>query len=452
MAPRTAYAKIFADHVIGDDLLFIDLHLVHEVTSPQAFDGLRLAGRSVRRPDRTLATADHNVPTWDPQRPIEDLVSKAQLDALTRNVAEFGVPYYGLGHARQGIVHVIGPELGVTQPGMTIVCGDSHTSTHGAFGALAFGIGTSEVEHVLATQTLPQQRAKTLRVVFSGVPGRGVGAKDLILGLIARESSAGATGYIVEYAGEAIRALSMEGRMTVSNMSIEWGARAGLISPDEVTFAYLEGRPGVQGGFAESVERWAAFASDEGAEFDREVTVDAAHLAPQVTWGTNPGQTVAITGSVPEPEDEGAERALEYMGLTAGTAMTDVAVDRVFIGSCTNSRLADLEAAAEVVRGKRVAATVQAIVVPGSMAVKHAAEAKGLDRVFSDAGFEWRNAGCSMCLGMNPDVAGPGERVASTSNRNFEGRQGRGAGTHLMGPEMAAAAAIHGHLIDVREI
>ena len=452
MAPRTAYAKIFADHAIGDDLLFIDLHLVHEVTSPQAFDGLRLAGRSVRRPDRTLATADHNVPTWDPQRPIEDLVSKAQLDALTRNVAEFGVPYYGLGHARQGIVHVIGPELGVTQPGMTIVCGDSHTSTHGAFGALAFGIGTSEVEHVLATQTLPQQRAKTLRVVFSGVPGRGVGAKDLILGLIARESSAGATGYIVEYAGEAIRALSMEGRMTVSNMSIEWGARAGLISPDEVTFAYLEGRPGVQGGFAESVERWAAFASDEGAEFDREVTVDAAHLAPQVTWGTNPGQTVAITGSVPEPEDEGAERALEYMGLTAGTAMTDVAVDRVFIGSCTNSRLADLEAAAEVVRGKRVAATVQAIVVPGSMAVKHAAEAKGLDRVFSDAGFEWRNAGCSMCLGMNPDVAGPGERVASTSNRNFEGRQGRGARTHLMGPEMAAAAAIHGHLIDVREI
>ena len=452
MVPRTAYAKIFADHAIGDDLLFIDLHLVHEVTSPQAFDGLRLAGRPVRRPERTLATADHNVPTWDPQRPIEDLVSKAQLDALTRNVAEFGVPYYGLGHARQGIVHVIGPELGVTQPGMTIVCGDSHTSTHGAFGALAFGIGTSEVEHVLATQTLPQQRAKTMRVVFLGVPGRGVGAKDLILGLIARESSAGATGYIVEYAGEAIRALSMEGRMTVSNMSIEWGARAGLISPDQTTFAYLEGRPGVQGPFAGNVERWAAYASDEGAEFDREVTVDAAGLAPQVTWGTNPGQTVAITGSVPEPEDEGAERALEYMGLTAGTAMTDVAVDRVFIGSCTNSRLADLEAAAEVVRGKRVAATVQAIVVPGSMAVKHAAEAKGLDRVFSDAGFEWRNAGCSMCLGMNPDVAGPGERVASTSNRNFEGRQGRGARTHLMGPEMAAAAAIYGHLVDVREI
>ena len=452
MALRTAYAKIFDDHVIGDDLLFIDLHLVHEVTSPQAFDGLRLAGRAVRRPDRTLATADHNVPTWELARPVEDVVSKAQLDALTHNVAEFGVPYYGLGHARQGIVHVIGPELGVTQPGMTIVCGDSHTSTHGAFGALAFGMGTSEVEHVLATQTLPQRRASTLRVVFEGMPGRGVGAKDLILGLIGQETSGGATGYIVEYAGEAIRALSMEGRMTVSNMSIEWGARAGLISPDETTFAYLEGRPGVQGSFAESVERWAGYASDEGAVFDREVTVDAALLAPQVTWGTNPGQTVAITGSVPEPADEGAERALEYMGLTAGTPMQDVAVDRVFIGSCTNSRLADLEAAAEVVRGRRVASTVQAIVVPGSMAVKHAAEAKGLDRVFSDAGFEWRNAGCSMCLGMNPDVAGPGERVASTSNRNFEGRQGRGARTHLMGPEMAAAAAIHGHLVDVREV
>ena len=452
MAPRTAYAKIFADHAIGDDLLFIDLHLVHEVTSPQAFDGLRLAGRPVRRPDRTLATADHNVPTWNPQRPIEDLVSKAQLDALTRNVAEFGVPYYGLGHARQGIVHVIGPELGVTQPGMTIVCGDSHTSTHGAFGALAFGIGTSEVEHVLATQTLPQQRAKTMRVAFSGAPGRGVGAKDLILGLIAQESSAGATGYIVEYAGEAIRALSMEGRMTVSNMSIEWGARAGLISPDEVTFAYLEGRPGVQGVFAESVEGWAGYATDAGAVFDREVVIDASALAPQVTWGTNPGQTVPITARVPEPVDEGAERALEYMGLTAGMPMTDVAVDRVFIGSCTNSRLADLEAAAEVVRGKRVARTVKALVVPGSMAVKHAAEQQGLDQVFLDAGFEWRNAGCSMCLGMNPDVAGPRERVASTSNRNFEGRQGRLSRTHLMSPEMAAAAAIHGHLVDVREI
>ena len=452
MVPRTAYAKIFDDHAIGDDLLFIDLHLVHEVTSPQAFDGLRLAGRRVRRPDRTLATADHNVPTWDLRRPIEDVVSKAQLDALSENVAAFGVPYYGLGHARQGIVHVIGPELGLTQPGMTIVCGDSHTSTHGAFGALAFGMGTSEVEHVLATQTLPQQRARTMRVVFTGVPGRGVGAKDLILGLIARESSAGATGFVVEYAGEAIRALSMEGRMTVSNMSIEWGARAGLISPDETTFAYLEGRPGVQGSFDANVERWVGYASDADAAFDRELVVDAAALAPQVTWGTNPGQTVPITGCVPEPADEGAVRALEYMGLVAGTAMTDVMVDRVFIGSCTNSRLADLEAAAEVVRGKRVASTVQGLVVPGSMMVKQAAEAKGLDRVFTDAGFEWRNAGCSMCLGMNPDVAGPGERVASTSNRNFEGRQGRGARTHLMGPEMAAAAAIHGHLVDVREV
>ena len=452
MAPQTAYAKIFADHAIGDDLLFIDLHLIHEVTTPQAFDGLRLAGRPVRRPDRTLATADHNVPTWDLRRPIEDAVSQAQLDALTRNVAEFGVPYYGLGHARQGIVHVIGPELGVTQPGMTIVCGDSHTSTHGAFGALAFGIGTSEVEHVLATQTLPQQRARTLRVLFTGMPGRGVGAKDLILGLIAQETSAGATGHIVEYAGEAIRALSMEGRMTISNMSIEWGARAGLISPDETTFAYLEGRPGVQGPFAESVERWAGYATDEGAAFDRELVIDAAALAPQVTWGTNPGQTVPITARVPDPADEGAERALEYMGLTAGTPMTDVAIDRVFIGSCTNSRLADLTAAAEIVRGKRVAPTVQAIVVPGSMAVKLAAEQQGLDRVFVDAGFEWRNAGCSMCLGMNPDVAGPRERVASTSNRNFEGRQGRLSRTHLMSPEMAAAAAIHGHLADVREV
>ena len=450
MTAKTAYEKIFADHVIGDDLLFVDLHLVHEVSSPQAFEGLRLAGRGVRRPDRTLATADHNVPTWNPQRPIEDAVSKAQLDALTRNVAEFGVPYYGLGHARQGIVHVIGPELGLTQPGMTIVCGDSHTSTHGAFGALAFGIGTSEVEHVLATQTVPQRRAPTLRVVFEGRPGRGVGAKDLVLGLIAQESSAGATGFVVEYAGEAIRRLSMEGRMTVSNMSIEWGARAGLISPDEVTFAYLKGRPGVQGVFAESVERWAGYATDAGAVFDHEVVIDASALAPQVSWGTNPGQTVPITARVPEPVDEGAERALEYMGLSAGTPMTDVAVDRVFIGSCTNSRLADLEAAAEVVRGKRVARTVKALVVPGSMAVKHAAEQQGLDQVFLDAGFEWRNAGCSMCLGMNPDVAGPRERVASTSNRNFEGRQGRLSRTHLMSPEMAAAAAIHGHLVDVR--
>jgi 3-isopropylmalate/(R)-2-methylmalate dehydratase large subunit len=452
MTARTMAGKIWDDHAIGDDLLFIDLHLVHEVSSPQAFEGLRLAGRSVRRVDRTLATADHNVPTWELSRPVDDPVSRAQLDALSANVAEFGIPFYGLGHARQGIVHVIGPELGLTQPGMTIVCGDSHTSTHGAFGALAFGIGTSEVEHVLATQTLVQKRARDMRVVFDGLPGRGVGAKDLILGLIAQESSAGATGFVVEYAGEAIRALSMDGRMTVSNMSIEWGARAGLIAPDETTFAYLEGRPGVQGAFAEHVERWSACHSDPGAVFDAEVRVDASALAPQVTWGTNPGQTVPITGRVPEPRDDGERRALEYMGLVAGTPMEDVAVDRVFIGSCTNSRLGDLRAAAEVARGRRVAAGVSALVVPGSMTVKRAAEAEGLDRVFTDAGFEWRNAGCSMCLGMNPDVAAAGERVASTSNRNFEGRQGPGARTHLMGPEMAAAAAITGHLTDVRAL
>jgi 3-isopropylmalate/(R)-2-methylmalate dehydratase large subunit len=444
--------KIWDDHAIGDDLLYIDLHLVHEVSSPQAFEGLRATGRRVRRVDRTLATADHNVPTWELSRPISDPIARAQLDALAANVAEFGVPFYGLGHERQGIVHVIGPELGLTQPGMTIVCGDSHTSTHGAFGALAFGIGTSEVEHVLATQTLVQKRAKTLRVTFDGLPGRGVGAKDLILGLIAQESSAGATGYVVEYAGEAIRALSMEGRMTVSNMSIEWGARAGLIAPDETTYEYLEGRPGVQGAFADHVEHWSSIPSDEDARFDAELSIDASTLAPQVTWGTNPGQTVPITGQVPEPRNEGEERALEYMGLKAGTRMEDVAIERVFIGSCTNSRLGDLRAAAEIVRGRHIAAGVRALVVPGSMAVKRAAEAEGLERVFIDAGFEWRNAGCSMCLGMNPDVAGAGERVASTSNRNFEGRQGPRARTHLMSPEMAAAAAVTGHLTDVRAL
>jgi 3-isopropylmalate/(R)-2-methylmalate dehydratase large subunit len=452
VSARTAYEKIWDDHALGSDLIYVDLHLVHEVTSPQAFEGLRLAGRTVRRPDRTIATADHNVPTWDFSRPIEDEIAKQQLDALARNVEEFGIPYYGMGHHRQGIVHVIGPELGITQPGMTIVCGDSHTSTHGAFGALAFGIGTSEVEHVLATQTLVQKRSPSLRVTFDGLPGRGVGAKDLILGLIAQETSAGATGHVVEYDGEAIRALSMEGRMTVSNMSIEWGARAGLIAPDDTTYTYLEGRPGVQGSFAENVERWSAYVTDEGAVFDAEIRIDAAALAPQVTWGTNPGQTVPITARGPEPRDEGEQRALEYMGLEAGTPMQDVAVDRVFIGSCTNSRLGDLRAAAEVVRGRRVASGVQALVVPGSMRVKAEAEAEGLDRVFTDAGFEWRNAGCSMCLGMNPDVASAGERVASTSNRNFEGRQGPGARTHLMGPEMAAAAALTGHLTDVREI
>ena len=452
MNARTAYAKIWDDHAIGDDLLYVYLHLVHEVTSPQAFEGLRLSGRRVRRPDRTIATADHNVPTWELSRPIEDEVARQQLDALARNVEEFGIPYYGLGHRRQGIVHVIGPELGITQPGMTIVCGDSHTSTHGAFGALAFGIGTSEVEHVLATQTVPQKRAHSMRVTFAGRPGVGVGAKDMILGLIAQETAAGATGHVVEYDGEAIRALSMEGRMTVSNMSIEWGARAGLIAPDETTYRFLEGRPGVQGVIEEAIERWSHYSTDADATFDREIVIDASALAPQLTWGTNPGQTAPITGVVPAPADDDAQRALDYMGLTAGAALAGTPVDRVFIGSCTNGRLGDLRAAAAVVRGRRVADTVTALVVPGSMRVKAEAEAEGLDRVFADAGFEWRNAGCSMCLGMNPDIAGPKERVASTSNRNFEGRQGRLARTHLMSPEMAAAAAITGCLVDVREL
>jgi 3-isopropylmalate/(R)-2-methylmalate dehydratase large subunit len=450
--PRTAYEKIWDDHALGDDLLYVDLHLIHEVTSPQAFEGLRASGRGVRRPDRTIATADHNVPTWELSRPVEDEVSRQQLDALARNVEEFGIPYYGLGHRRQGIVHVIGPELGITQPGMTIVCGDSHTSTHGAFGALAFGIGTSEVEHVLATQTLPQKRAHTMRVTFTGAPGIGVGPKDMILGLIARETAAGATQHVVEYAGEAIRALSMEGRMTVSNMSIEWGARAGLIAADETTFQFLEGRPGVQEPLEQAIERWSHYTTDSDATFDRELVIDAAALAPQITWGTNPGQTAPITGAVPAPANEDEQRALDYMGLKAGAPLAGTPVDRVFIGSCTNGRLGDLRAAAEVVRGKHVAAGVQALVVPGSMRVKVEAEAEGLDRVFSDAGFEWRNAGCSMCLGMNPDVAGPEERVASTSNRNFEGRQGRLARTHLMSPEMAAAAAVAGCLVDVREL
>jgi 3-isopropylmalate/(R)-2-methylmalate dehydratase large subunit len=452
MAPRTTYDKILADHLIGDDLLFVDLHLVHEVTSPQAFEGLRLANRTVRRPDRTLATADHNVPTWELTRPVDDDMSREQLEALDRNCEDFGIRLYGRGHRRQGIVHVIGPELGVTQPGMTIVCGDSHTSTHGALGALAFGIGTSEVEQVLATQTLPHKRGPQLLVRFEGMPSRGVTAKDLILGLIGQIGTDGATGHVVEYAGEAIRALSMEGRLTISNMSIEAGARAGLIAPDQVTYDYLKGRPGVQEPWEQAVARWDAYRTDEGATFDREVVVDVPSLAPQVSWGTNPGQVAPITGRVPEPRDDTDARALEYMGLTAGTALADVAIDRVFIGSCTNGRLPDLRAAADVVRGKKVASGVRAMVVPGSMAVKAAAEAEGLDRVFADAGFEWRNAGCSMCLGMNPDILGDGERCASTSNRNFEGRQGAGGRTHLVSPEMAAAAAVTGHLVDVREL
>jgi 3-isopropylmalate/(R)-2-methylmalate dehydratase large subunit len=448
-APRTMLDKVWADHEVGDGLLYVDLHLVHEVTSAQAFEGLRLAGRRVRRPDRTLATADHNVPTG-PGEP--DALSRTQLEALDRNCAEFGVRLYALGHRRQGVVHVIGPELGVTQPGMTIVCGDSHTSTHGAFGALAFGIGTSEVEHVLATQTLPQRKPRTMRITYEGTLGPGCTAKDMILGTIGRIGTDGAAGHVIEYAGEAIRGLSMEGRMTIANMSIEGGGRAGMMAPDDTTFAYLEGRPGAPADFDAAVERWRAYASDEGAVFGREVTVDLAEIAPQVSWGTNPSQVAPITGAVPDPASETDERALAYMGLTAGTPLREIRVDRVFLGSCTNARIEDLRAAADIVRGRRVSAGVRAMVVPGSAHVKAQAESEGLDAVFRAAGFEWRGAGCSMCLGMNPDILQPGERCASTSNRNFEGRQGAGGRTHLMSPAMAAAAAVTGRLADVREL
>jgi 3-isopropylmalate/(R)-2-methylmalate dehydratase large subunit len=433
--------------------------MVHEVTSAQAFDGLRMAGRRVRRPDRTMATADHNVPTIGRERGIEDPLSAAQVAALERNCAEFGIPLFSLRSTRQGIVHVIGPELGLTQPGMTIVCGDSHTSTHGAFGALAFGIGTSEVEHVLATQTLPQARPRTMRINIEGTPGLGVSAKDLILGTIGQIGVSGAAGHVVEYAGSAIRGLSMEGRMTVCNMSIEGGARAGMIAPDETTFAYLEGRPAAPADFAAAVERWRALPSDPDAVFDTEVLVDAAALVPQVTWGTTPAMVAPVTGRVPTPDDfddpaerDATRRALEYMGLQGGEAIEDIALDAVFLGSCTNARIEDLRAAAGVVAGRRVAPTVRAMVVPGSMQVKAQAESEGLDRIFTAAGFEWRDAGCSMCLAMNPDVLQPGERCASTSNRNFEGRQGKGGRTHLVSPVMAAAAAIAGHLVDVRSL
>ncbi len=448
---RTTYEKIWDAHVIDGDLLFIDLHMIHEVTTPQAFEGLRLAGRGVRRPDRTLATADHNTPTSAISDGVTDPISKQQIDTLKRNVEDFGIVYYPWGHKRQGIVHVIGPELGVTQPGMTIVCGDSHTSTHGAFGALAFGIGTSEVEHVLATQTLPQKKAKKMRVRFEGAPGRGVVAKDYILGLIGQITAAGGQGYVIEYAGPAIEALSMEGRMTICNMSIEAGARAGYVQPDDTTFAYVEGRPGAPDDFDAAVATWRDLRSDADATYDREEIVDVAALAPQVSWGTNPGQVAPITASVPEPTTPDEERALTYMDLTPGMALEEVAIDRVFLGSCTNSRIEDLRAAAQIVEGRKVAPTVRAMVVPGSMQVKAQAEQEGLDRIFIDAGFDWRNAGCSMCLGMNPDILQPGERCASTSNRNFEGRQGKGGRTHLMSPEMAAAAAITGHLTDVRD-
>jgi 3-isopropylmalate/(R)-2-methylmalate dehydratase large subunit len=461
---KTLFEKIWEGHVVDERpgepaLLYVDLHLVHEVTSPQAFEGLRLAGRRVRRPDLTIATMDHNVPTTE--GPVEDPLARAQLDALSRNCEEFGVPLFATGSGREGIVHVIGPELGLTQPGLTIVCGDSHTSTHGAFGALAFGVGTSEVEHVLATQTLPQRRPRTMRVLFEGDPPPGLTAKDLILGAIGRLGVAGGVGHVLEYAGEPIEALSMEGRMTVCNMSIEAGARAGMIAPDDTTFAYLEGRPAAPRGAAweRALDEWRALRSDEEASFDSELVLDVRELVPQVTWGTNPGMVVPVTGVVPDPAElddpddrAAAERALAYMGLEPGTPIEEIRIDRVFIGSCTNARIEDLRAAAGVVAGKRVAPTVRALVVPGSASVRRQAEEEGLDSVFVGAGFEWRRAGCSMCLGMNPDVLQPGERCASTSNRNFEGRQGRGGRTHLVSPTMAAAAAIAGHFVDVREL
>jgi 3-isopropylmalate/(R)-2-methylmalate dehydratase large subunit len=445
--PRTLFDKIWDAHEVAENLLYIDLHLVHEVTSPQAFDGLRLEGRGVRRPDRTLATADHNVPTdgTPVAARIRDELSRVQVQTLERNCEEFGIPIYSLGSDRQGIVHVIGPELGVTQPGMTIVCGDSHTATHGAFGALAFGIGTSEVEHVLATQCLVQRKPKSMRIQYEGEMGFGVTAKDLILSTIGQMGVDGAVGHVVEYAGPAIEALSMEGRMTVCNMTIEGGGRAGMVAPDETTSAWV----GEHG--ADVDPAWGELRTDEGASFDREVVVDAGALSPMVSWGTNPAQVVAVTAAVPEPATEGEERALVYMDLEPGTAIQDIRLDRVFIGSCTNSRIGDLRAAARVVEGRKVASDLYAMVVPGSVQVKAQAEAEGLDEVFRAAGFDWRGAGCSMCLGMNPDILKPGERCASTSNRNFEGRQGRGGRTHLVSPEMAAAAAIEGHFVDIRD-
>jgi 3-isopropylmalate/(R)-2-methylmalate dehydratase large subunit len=449
--PSTLFDKIWDAHAVAEGVLYIDLHLVHEVTSPQAFESLRLAGRPVRRPDRTLATADHNVPTDGSTRAaqIRDQLSRVQVETLERNAEEFGLPIYSIGSARQGIVHVIGPELGVTQPGMTIVCGDSHTSTHGAFGALAFGIGTSEVEHVLATQTLAQRKPRSMRILYEGELGFGVTAKDLILGTIGRIGVSGGVGHVIEYAGPAIEGLSMEGRMTVCNMTIEGGGRAGMIAPDETTFEWVEGREAAPDPLP--LDDWRELHTDEGAEFDAEVVIDASALSPQVTWGTTPGMVVGVTGAVPEPSDEGEERALGYMALEAGTPMQEIELDRVFIGSCTNSRIGDLREAAEVVKGRRVASSIDAMVVPGSAQVKEQAEAEGLDEVFRAAGFDWRSAGCSMCLGMNPDIAAPGERVASTSNRNFEGRQGRGARSHLVSPKMAAAAAIEGRFVDIRE-
>ncbi|MHB1517987.1 MAG: 3-isopropylmalate dehydratase large subunit [Acidimicrobiales bacterium] len=459
--PRTLADKVWESHVVhkgveGEpDILFIDLHLVHEVTSPQAFDGLREAGRQVHRPDLTIATADHNVPTSDIDKPVADPVSAKQLEVLAANCAEFGLTCYPMGHPDQGIVHIIGPEQGLTQPGMTIVCGDSHTSTHGAFGALAFGIGTSEVEHVLATQTLPQQRPSTMAVTVNGLLPAGVTAKDLILAIIGRIGTGGGAGHIIEYRGALISGLSMEARMTVCNMSIEAGARAGMIAPDDTTFAYLESRDRAPKGavWEQGLDRWRTLVTEDGASFESEVTLDADDLAPHVTWGTNPGQVARIDGVVPDPdsfggtaEREAAARSLEYMGLQAGMRLRDITVDTVFIGSCTNGRIEDLRAAAEVVRGRRIGSGIRALVVPGSHRVKAQAEAEGLDAVFTSAGFDWREPGCSMCLAMNPDKLAPGERAASTSNRNFEGRQGRGGRTHLVSPAVAAATAVAGHI------
>ena len=457
--PKTLSEKVWERHVVRQadgepDLLYIDLHLVHEVTSPQAFDGLRIAGRPVRRPDLTIATMDHNVPTTTLSVGVEDPISAKQMEVLAANCAQFGIRLFAMGDAHQGIVHIIGPELGLTEPGMTIVCGDSHTSTHGAFGALAFGIGTSEVEHVLATQTLPQQRPRTMAVTVAGTLPPGVSPKDLVLAIIGHIGTGGGVGHVIEYRGEAIRGLTMEGRMTVCNMSIEAGARAGMVAPDDTTFAYLDGRPHSPEGAAweAALDDWRSLATDEAAAFDKEVALDATTLTPYVSWGTNPAQVVPIGGAVPDPEAFGdpssrdaAERALVYMGLSAGTALRDIPVDTVFIGSCTNGRIEDLRAAAAVVEGRRVAASVRALVVPGSGQVKAQAETEGLDRIFTTAGFEWRNPGCSMCLAMNPDKLAPGERSASTSNRNFEGRQGRGGRTHLVSPAVAAATAVAGH-------
>ena len=462
--PKTLFEKVWESHIVAEPaneptLLYIDLHLIHEVTSPQAFEGLRLAGRKVRRPDRSIATVDHNVPTSKNRINIEDPIAAKQIETLRKNCADFGVTLYDVESPRQGIVHVIGPELGLTKPGMTIVCGDSHTSTHGALGALAFGIGTSEVEHVLATQCLPQSKPKTFRIAVEGELPEGVGAKDIVLGIIGRIGTDGATGCVIEYAGSAIRALSMEGRMTVCNMSIEAGARAGMIAPDETTFAWLQGRPFAPEGAAweTAVAEWRKLASDEGAQYDRELVIPAIEIEPFVTWGTNPGMVVSITGQVPDPAAAKSDadrraytRALEYMDLKPGTPMEEIAIDRVFIGSCTNSRIEDLRAAAKVVAGHHVHASVGAMVVPGSQLVKAQAEREGLDQIFREAGFDWREPGCSMCLGMNPDILQPGERCASTSNRNFEGRQGSGGRTHLVSPMMAAAAAIKGHFTDVR--